>query len=95
MRFSAAGRPVRSPRVSLPACAIYPAQLVTPVEANLVFLDLPEHAIEALAARGFLFLRRSVRMIRLVCRFDGIEEEVDLLLDALRRSLETRVAAAG
>lgn len=71
------------------------ARLVAPVEANLVFLDLPEHAIEALAARGFLFLRRSVRMIRLVCRFDGTEEEVDLLLDALRPSLEARVAAAG
>jgi threonine aldolase len=61
-------------------------RLVAPVEANEVFLELPPATIDGLIADGFLFFRRAANMIRLVCRFDGAEEEVDALLAALRRS---------
>jgi threonine aldolase len=60
---------------------------VAPVEANEVFVELPEGVIDALAADGILFLRRDRRLIRLVCRFDGDEAEVDAFLAALARHL--------
>lgn len=60
-------------------------RLVAPVEANIVFLELAPALIEALAAEGFLFLRRGPRLIRLVCRFDGSEAEGDALVATLAR----------
>lgn len=82
-------------RISAGVSQLPGARLVAPVEANEVFLELPAAAIEGLIADGFLFFRRSASMIRLVCRFDGTEEEVDALLAALNRRLDTRKAAAG
>jgi threonine aldolase len=66
-------------------------RLVAPVEANEVFVELPEVVIDALAADGILFLRRDRRLIRLVCRFDGDETEVDAFLAALARHLAAQV----
>jgi threonine aldolase len=63
------------------------ARLVAPVEANEVFVELPEQAIENLASLGLLFHRRGSKVIRLVCRFDGTEQEVDRGLDMFRRTL--------
>lgn len=63
------------------------ARLVAPVEANEVFVELPEAVIDGLIAEGILFFRRERRMIRLVCRFDGSEAEVDALLDTTARHL--------
>ncbi len=51
--------------------------LAAPVEANEVYLTLPEHKIEHLIKHGIQFLRRAPRLIRLVCRFDGSEADVD------------------
>jgi threonine aldolase len=59
--------------------------LVAPVEANEVFLDLAETRIDHLIRNGVKFLRRGPRMIRLVCRFDGSEEDVDRLLALLQQ----------
>ena len=48
-------------------------RLIAPVEANLVFVAMPEPAIEALAAAGTRFARRRGGVIRLVTRFDGTQ----------------------
>jgi len=66
--------------------AIPGVQLVAPVEANLLFVAMPEGAIEALAAAGMRFARRG-GVIRLVTRFDGTEGEVDQFIALLRRSI--------
>jgi threonine aldolase len=63
------------------------ARLVTPVEANLVFVALPESAIEALAGAGVRFARRRGGVIRLATRFDGTQAEVDQLIALARRAL--------
>jgi threonine aldolase len=59
-------------------------RLVAPVEANALFLDLPPTMIERLEKRGVLFYRRGPRVIRLLCRHDGREEDVEKLLRLLR-----------
>jgi threonine aldolase len=55
-----------------------------PVEANEVYLTLPEHKIDHLIKNGIQFLRRAPRLIRLVCRFDGSEEDVDHFIATLK-----------
>ncbi len=57
--------------------------LAAPVEANEVYLTLPEHKIDHLIRSGIQFLRRAPRLIRLVCRFDGSEDEVDKFIATL------------
>jgi threonine aldolase len=59
--------------------------LVAPVEANEVFLSLSETKIDRLIKNGIHFLRRGPRMIRLVCRFDGSEEDIDRLIAVLKQ----------
>ncbi len=63
------------------------ARLVAPVEANLVFVAMPEPAIEALAGAGVRFARRRGGVIRLVTRFDGTQAEVDQLIALARQAL--------
>jgi threonine aldolase len=63
------------------------ARLLAPVEANELFLTLPETAMDALEAAGFQFYRRSKTLARFVCRFDTTEAEADALIAALRRHL--------
>jgi threonine aldolase len=60
-------------------------RLIAPVEANLVFVAMPEPAIEALAAAGVRFARRRGGVIRLVSRFDGTQAEVDQFIALVRR----------
>ena len=60
-------------------------RLIAPVEANLVFVAMPEPAIEALAAAGVRFARRRGGIIRLVTRFDGTRGEVDQLIALVRQ----------
>jgi threonine aldolase len=62
-------------------------RLIAPVEANLVFIAMPEPAIEALAAAGVRFARRRGGVIRLVTRFDGTQAEVDQFIALARRAL--------
>ena len=62
-------------------------RLITPVEANLVFVTMPEPAIEALAGAGVRFARRRGGVIRLVTRFDGTQAEVTQLIALARQAL--------
>jgi threonine aldolase len=61
-------------------------KLIAAVEANIVFVQMQPAAIDRLAAAGFLFYRRAPDLIRLVCRADGSEDDVDQLITAMRRS---------
>jgi len=58
---------------------------VAPVEANEIFLELPDGPMDALEADGFQFYRRSATLARFVCRFDVTDEEADALAASLRR----------
>jgi threonine aldolase len=62
-------------------------RLAAPVEANEIFLELPDTVMDALEADGFQFYRRSASLARFVCRFDTTEAEADALVVALRRHL--------
>jgi threonine aldolase len=59
--------------------------LLAPVEANEIFLELPDGVMDALECDGFQFYRRSRTLARFVCRFDTTEAEADALAAALRR----------
>lgn len=61
--------------------------LVAPVEANLLFLSMPEPAIDAMMAAGARFARRRGGVIRLVTRFDGTQEENQQLISLARQAL--------
>jgi threonine aldolase len=63
------------------------ARLSAPVEANEIFLELPSATMDALAADGFQFYRRSQSLARFVCRFDTTAAEADALVTALTRHL--------
>jgi hypothetical protein len=60
-------------------------RLIARVEANLVFVAMPEPAIEALAAARVRFARRRGGVIRLVTRFDGTKDEVDQFITLVRQ----------
>lgn len=64
-------------------------ELLAAVEANELFVRMPESVVERLLREGFLFHRRAPDIIRLVCRMDGSEDEVDRLLSAARRASAT------
>lgn len=75
-------------RLAADLVAIAGVRLAHPVEANEVFVQLPERAIGALLADGFQFYRwldeRSTT-IRLVTTFDTREADIAALVDAVRR----------
>ena len=58
-----------------------------PVEANIVHLVLPAATIAAMKAQGILLFDRGGNLIRLVCRFDGAEDDVDRLVEIVREAL--------
>jgi len=67
------------------------ARLSHPVEANEVFVELPDAAIRALAADGFLFYRwggADANCIRLVASFETKPDEVAQFTAAAARHLE-------
>jgi threonine aldolase len=65
--------------------AIPGLRLVAPVEANEIFLELPDAVMDALEADGIQFYRRGPGCARFVCRFDSTESEADALVAALAR----------
>jgi threonine aldolase len=69
-------------------------KLLAPVEANELFLELPEGAMDALEADGFQFYRRSATLARFVCRFDVTEAETDALVAALKHHCALPAKAA-
>jgi threonine aldolase len=81
-------------RIAAGLAGIPAARLLAPVEANEIFLELPNRVMDALEADGFGFYRRSKTMARFVCRFDATEAEADALVGALRRHLSPASARA-
>jgi threonine aldolase len=64
------------------------AKLAHPVEANEVFVDLPEHAIRGLQADGFQFYRwlgEDQTLLRLVTAFDTKEADVAAFIASAER----------
>ena len=76
-----------SARIAAALTEIPGVRLLAPVEANEIFLELPDSAMDALERDGFQFYRRSRTLARFVCRFDTTEAEADALAAALRRHL--------
>jgi len=81
-------------RIAVGLTALPSARLLAPVEANEIFLELPDGTMDALERDGFQFYRRSRTLARFVCRFDTTEAEADALLAALRRHLAPVAARA-
>ncbi|ANN66389.1 threonine aldolase family protein [Bordetella bronchialis] len=63
-------------------------ELVAPVDANMLFVRMPDRAIEAIAAAGARYGRRRGGVIRLVTRFDMDEAEAEILLELVRGALD-------
>jgi threonine aldolase len=67
------------------------ARLAHPVEANEIFVDLPDEALRGLESAGFRFYRwpdDASTLIRLVCAFDTEEAHVEAFLATARRILD-------
>jgi len=76
--------------------AVPGARLRHPVEANEVFVELPDPVIRGLLADGFQFYRwdnEASVVIRLVTAFDTASETVEAFLAAARRHAERLPAA--
>ncbi len=59
--------------------------IVHPVEANAVFVRMPEHILEALLARGWYFYTFiGTGEARLMCSWQTTEEDIAELLSDLR-----------
>jgi threonine aldolase len=74
-------------RIAAGLAAIAGARLRHPVEANEVFVELPEPVIVALQLAGFRFYRwptEASNCIRLVTAFDTRADEVEALIAAAR-----------
>jgi threonine aldolase len=80
-------------RLSTGLAALPGARLRHPTEANEVFVELPEAAIEALAAAGFGFYRwggATSRCLRLVTAFDTRAADVDACIATARAAAAPR-----
>jgi threonine aldolase len=71
-------------RLGAGLAALPGVRLVAPVEANLVFINLPVPAINRLAATGLPFARRGQDVIRFVTHFDSTEQEADEVIALVR-----------
>jgi threonine aldolase len=67
--------------------ALPDVRLVAPVEANLVFVNLPASVIKRLAATGLQFGRRGHDVIRFVARFDSTEQEADEVIALVHHAI--------
>ena len=74
-------------RIAAALLDIPATRILAPVEANEIFLEVPDGTMDALERDGFQFYRRSRTLARFVCRFDSTEAEADELASALRRHL--------
>jgi threonine aldolase len=73
-------------RLGAGLAALPGVRLVAPVEANLVFINLPVLAINRLAATGLPFARRGQDVIRFVTHFDSTEQEADEVIALVREA---------
>ena len=74
-------------RLGAGLAALPGVRLVAPLEANLVFVNLPALAINRLAASGLQFARRGQDVIRFVARFDSTEREADEVIALVQRAI--------
>ena len=74
-------------RLGAGLAALPDVRLIAPVEANLVFINLPALAITRLAATGLQFARRGQEVIRFVARFDSTEQEADEVIALVHRAI--------
>lgn len=64
------------------------ARFQFPVEANEIFVELPEPVIQGLSGDGFAFYRwpgEGARLLRLVTAFDTKEADVDAFIESAKR----------
>jgi len=81
-------------RLATGLAALPGARLVHPVDANEIFIALPEAIIGGLEADGFGFYRMGgAGVIRLVASFNSSDADVDALLAAARRHAGAGAAA--
>ena len=65
-------------------------RLLAPVEANSVFIDLPQRAIDAVRAKGWRFYNFvGVTGVRFMCSWDTTPASVDALAADLRAALQS------
>jgi len=81
-------------RIAAGLAGIPGVSLIAPVEANELFVEAEPATLDALAADGFLFYRRSPTLGRFVCRFDCADTEAEALVAALRRHAPAPAQAA-
>ena len=80
-------------RLAVALAALPGARLLSPVEANGVFIDLPRDAIAALRAKGWVFYTFVGNTgIRLMCSWDTPVTVVDAFAADARELLERRAA---
>jgi threonine aldolase len=91
-RSNAAHANAMAGRLADAIAAIDGAEIAFPVQANGVFVNLPEPAIERLrdalpAALPFYVWDQAAGTIRLMCSWDTTEEDVDGLVSAVAKAL--------
>jgi threonine aldolase len=62
--------------------------ILYPVEANAVFVQLPEHVHESLRSRGWKYYLFIGGGARFMCSWSTTQEEVDLLVGNIREALQ-------
>ena len=74
-----------SPR---PSASLPGARLLAPVEANGVFVDLPQSAIDAVRAKGWQFYSFVGETgVRFMCSWDTTPASIDALVADLRAAM--------
>ena len=63
-------------------------KLLAPVQANELFLEMNECAIDELIAQHVLFYRRGPTVLRLVCRWDTTQEEIEQLIARITKAAQ-------
>ncbi len=91
-RRNAAHANAMAARLAAGLGALPAVRVVHPVEANMLFVALPEAMIQALLADGFDFLCTGDTTIRLVTAFNTRAEDVDALIAAVARHTGARAA---
>ena len=74
-------------RISAQIDGLRGLKLVAPVQANELFVEMPESVLAGLDKEGFLFHRRGPTVARFVCRWDTTEAECAALCTAIDRLL--------
>lgn len=70
-------------RIGAAISALPLATLAAPIEANEVFVDMPESALSGLEAAGVKFFRMGPLRARFVCRWNVTDAEIDRLISLL------------